>query len=66
MEQNELKREISFEAISFEAISSEIPQPAEAQNFKHHNKSENVKFEGTSNVVCILERTCRDSLQGQL
>jgi len=27
MEQNELKREISFEAISFE-----IPYPAEAQN----------------------------------
>ena len=40
---NKLKSVISFEAISFE-----IPHPAEAQ------KSENVKFEGTSNVVSIL------------
>ena len=41
--------------ISFEEICFEIPHPTEAQNSNIiHKYSENIKFEGTSNVISIL------------
>ena len=39
-----LKRDLPFQLILFH----------EWEKFKHHKNSENVKFEGTSNVVSIL------------